>query len=93
MQTKTISTSSDGYMNTMTAAVHYGVGPEMLRRWREQKGFPDHAVQRRGQYAFWHVPSINKWLLARLERKSAMTGGTGPRPRWADLVMSETANR
>lgn len=74
------------HATTMEAANRYQVTPDMLRRWREKKGFPDAAVERRGQYTFWHIPSIDAWLRERLEQKARLTHGTGPKPRWADLV-------
>ena len=79
---------SADHVTTMAAANRYLVTPDLLRRWREKKGFPDAAVERRGQYTFWHLPSIDAWLLERLELKERLTYGTGPKPRWADLVRS-----
>ena len=80
------ATSAD-YMTTMQAANRYLVTPDLLRRWREKKGFPETAVERRGQYTIWHVPTVDAWLRERLQLRERLTFGTGPKPRWAELVL------
>lgn len=79
--------NADEMVTSMELANRYMVTPSMLQRWRESRDFPEDAVQRRGQYTYWHVPSVDEYLRGRLAKKAKFTYGTGPRPRWADLVM------
>ena len=74
------------FLTTMQIANRYMVTPSLLQRWRERKDFPDNAVERRGQYTYWCAPAIDAYLRRRLEQRERLTHGTGPKPRWADVV-------
>lgn len=68
------------WLDTMRAAMRYGVSSDMLRTWRQWRTFPLTAVVREANKCFWNIDEIDAWLRSRPIHKK------GRPPRWPGVV-------